>query len=163
MKRVDAFMAVTVAVIWGMGFVVAKAGMVHFSPIFLMALRFLLTTLCLIWFFRPPIKMWKSLFFIALVSAALQYSLTFTGVSGIDASTASLLIQLEVPFGLLLAWLWLGDKLSLKQAIGVLISFVGAILIIGEPRLSGDLIYAFMVIGGALSWAVGQIMIKKTW
>ncbi len=161
MKRVDAFMAVTVAVIWGMGFVVAKAGMVHFSPIFLMALRFLLTTLCLIWFFRPPIKMWKSLFFIALVSAALQYSLTFTGVSGIDASTASLLIQLEVPFGLLLAWLWLGDKLSLKQAIGVLISFVGAILIIGEPRLSGDLIYAFMVIGGALSWAVGQIMIKK--
>ncbi|NKB76308.1 MAG: EamA family transporter [Gammaproteobacteria bacterium] len=112
MKKTDVLMAITVAIIWGMGFVVAKTGMSHFSPIFLMALRFALTTLCLIWFFRPPMRMWKSLFWIALVSAAVQYSLTFTGMSGIDASTASLLVQLEVPFGLLLAWIWLGDKLS---------------------------------------------------
>jgi len=34
-------------------------------------------------------------------------------------------------------------------------------LIIGEPRLSGHLIYAFLVVGGAFTWAVGQIMIKK--
>jgi len=154
-------MAVSVAVMWGMGFIVAKAGMSHFSPIFLMALRFTLTALCLIWFFRPPPRIWRNLFWIALVSAAVQYSLTFNGVAGIDASTAALLVQLEVPFGLLMAWLALGDKLSLKQVIGMVIAFVGAILIIGEPELSGDLIYVFMVIGGAFTWAVGQIMIKK--
>ncbi len=34
-------------------------------------------------------------------------------------------------------------------------------LIVGEPQLANDLIYAFMVIAGALTWAVGQIMIKK--
>ena len=96
-------MAVAVAVIWGMGFIVAKAGMEHFSPILLMALRFTLTALCLVWFFRPPLKMFKDLFWVALVSAAIQYSLTFHGLSGIDASTAALLVQLEVPFGLLLA------------------------------------------------------------
>jgi O-acetylserine/cysteine efflux transporter len=101
------------------------------------------------------------LFWISLVSAALQYSLTFNGVRGIDASTAALLVQLEVPFGLLMAWLVLGDRISLKQGIGIVIAFSGAVLIIGEPKLSGDLIYAFMVIGGAFTWAVGQIMIKK--
>ncbi len=161
MKPIDVALAISVAVIWGMGFVVAKAAMSHFSPILLMALRFTLTALCLVWFFRPPLQLFKQLFWIALISAALQYSLTFNGVRGIDASTAALLVQLEVPFGLLLAWLLLGERISLKQGLGVVIAFTGAVLIVGEPRLAGDLVYAFMVIGGAFTWAVGQVMIKK--
>ncbi len=161
MKPVDVLLAISVAVIWGMGFIVAKAAMSHFSPILLMALRFTLTALCLVWFVRPPPGLFRQLFWISLISAALQYSLTFNGVRGIDASTAALLVQLEVPFGLLLAWLMLGDRISLKQGCGIAIAFIGAILIIGEPKLSGNLIYAFMVIGGAFTWAVGQIMIKK--
>ena len=135
--------------------------MSHFSPILLMALRFTLTAICLVWFFRPPPGIFRQLFMISLISAALQYSLTFNGVNGIDASTAALLVQLEVPFGLLLAWLVLGDRVTLQQAIGMIVAFTGAVLIIGEPKLSGDLIYAFMVIGGAFTWAVGQIMIKQ--
>jgi O-acetylserine/cysteine efflux transporter len=54
-----------------------------------------------------------------------------------------------------------GDRISPRQALGIVIAFGGAVLIIGEPRLSGNLVYAFMVIGGAFTWAVGQIMIKK--
>ncbi|MDH3386542.1 MAG: EamA family transporter [Gammaproteobacteria bacterium] len=161
MKPIDVLLAIAVAVIWGMGFIVAKAAMSHFSPILLMALRFTLTAFCLIWFFRPPPGVFKQLFWISLVSAALQYSLTFNGVRGIDASTAALLVQLEVPFGLLLAWLVLGDRISLKQGVGMVIAFTGAVLIIGAPKLSGDLVYALMVVGGAFTWAVGQIMIKK--
>ena len=161
MKLVDVIIAILVAVIWGMGFIVAKAAMSHFSPILLMALRFTLTAFCLIWFFRPPVTLYKNLFWIALVSAAIQYSLTFNGVNGIDASTAALLVQLEVPFGLLLAWIFLGDRISVKQIIGMAVAFVGVILIVGEPKLSNDLVYVFMVIGGAFTWAVGQIMIKK--
>jgi len=161
MKPVDVLIAISVAMIWGMGFIVAKAGMSHFSPILLMALRFSLTAFCMVWFFRPPPGIFKQLFWISLVSAALQYSLTFNGVRGIDASTAALLVQLEVPFGLVLAWLVFGERISLKQGLGIAIAFTGAILIIGEPKLAGDLVYAFMVIGGAFTWAVGQIMIKK--
>jgi O-acetylserine/cysteine efflux transporter len=161
MKPLDIFCAVSVAVIWGMGFVVAKAGMSHFSPILLMGLRFTLTAACLLYFFRPPPGLFRQLFWISLVSAALQYSLTFNGVRGIDASTAALLVQLEVPFGLLMAWLVFGERISVRQGLGMLVAFAGAVLIIGEPKLAGDLVYAFLVIGGAFTWAVGQIMIKK--
>ena len=143
MKARDVLLAIAVAVIWGMGFIVAKAAMSHFSPILLMALRFTLTALCLVWIFRPPWHLFRELFWISLIS------------------TAALLVQLEVPFGLLLAWLVLGDRISLRQALGIGIAFGGALLIIGEPKLQGDLVYAFMVIGGAFTWAVGQIMIKK--
>jgi len=161
MKPIDILGAVMVAIIWGMGFIVAKAGMSHFSPILLMALRFALTAACLVWFFRPPLKLFKDLFWISLVSAAIQYSLTFTGVQGVDASTAALLVQLEVPFALVLAWIFLGDRVTKKQAAGILVAFCGVALILGEPKLSGDIFYALMVIAGAFTWAVGQIMIKK--
>lgn len=161
MKLVDSLVAIAVASIWGMGFIVAKSGMSQFSPILLMALRFTLTAICLIWFFRPPLKLFKDLFWISLISASIQYSLTFTGVKGIDASTAALLVQLEVPFGLLLACIFLGERVSLKQGIGILIAFLGVGLILDEPKLSGSLVSALMVIGGAFTWAVGQIMIKK--
>jgi len=161
MKPLDILIAIAVAVIWGMGFVIAKAGMAHFSPILLMALRFSLTAACLLCFFRPPPGVLKQLFWISLISAALQYSLTFNGVRGIDASTAALLVQLEVPFGLIMAWVVFGERIRPLQALGILVSFGGVVLIIGEPRLAGELIYAFMVIGGAFTWAVGQIMIKK--
>ena len=161
MKPVDVLTAIAVAVIWGMGFVVAKAAMSHFSPILLMALRFTLTAACLLWWFRPPRDLWPALFWISLVSAALQYSLTFNGVRGIDASTAALLVQLEVPFGLVLAWMVFGDRIRPLQALGIIVSFTGAVLIIGEPRLEGRLLYAFLVIAGAFTWAVGQVMIKR--
>ncbi len=154
-------MAIAVAVIWGMGFIIAKAAMSHFSPILLMALRFTLTALCLGIFFPPPPHLFRSLFWVALVSAAIQYSLTFNGLRGIDASTAALLVQLEVPFGLLIAWAVLGDPVSLRQFVGIAISFCGAILILGEPKLHGNLVFALLVIGGAFTWAIGQVMIKR--
>ena len=160
MKPLDTLSAISVAIIWGMGFVIAKAAMEHFSPILLMALRFTLTALCMIWFFRPDPKLFNKLFWIAFVSAAIQYSLTFTGVSGINASTAALLIQLEVPFAILLAAVVLGDKLTIRQGVGVSLAFCGAILIVGEPKLANNMRYVLMVIGGGFAWSLGQIMIK---
>ena len=84
----DIAMGVAVALIWGMGIVFAKAAIGHFPPILLMALRFLVTSLVLVWFVRPPIGMLGRICLIALVSAAIQYSLTFNGLRGVDASTA---------------------------------------------------------------------------
>ena len=162
MKPQHVLMALVVAVTWGMGFIVAKAAMGHFSPILLMALRFTVTALCLVWLYPPPRALWRDLLWISLVSATIQYSLTFSGVNGISASTSALLVQLEVPFGLILAWLVLGERLRLRQAIGIVVAFAGAVLILGEPRLEDDIGYALLVVGGAFTWAVGQVMIART-
>jgi len=160
MKPVDTLQAIAVAVIWGMGIVVAKAAIDHFPPILLMALRFTLTVLALVWFVRPPWQLLHKLFWIALVSAAIQYSLTFTGLKGLDASTASLVVQLEVPFGALAAWIVFRDRLGWRRAFGMLLAFVGVALIAGEPRYQDNLSSILLVVSGALTWVVGQIMIK---
>ncbi len=80
------------------------------------------------------------LFVIALVSAAVQYSLTFNGLRGVDASTAVLVIQLEVPFPVLLGAVLLKEKPGPRRWLGIAIAFIGVAFIgvafiAGEPRL----------------------------
>lgn len=161
MKPIDFVMGITVAVTWGMGITLAKAGMDQFPPIFLIALRFSVTTLALVWFVKPPFgAMWR-IFVISFVVGTVQYSLTFTGLNGIDASLAAVAIQMEVPFGTLLAVIFLGDRMGWKRASGLAVAFAGVVVIAWQPDMRGDLIPFFMVMAGACTWAAGNILIKK--
>jgi O-acetylserine/cysteine efflux transporter len=160
-KPLDVLMAVAVPLIWGLGIVFAKAAINHFPPILLMAFRFLLTAAVLVWFVRPPWHLMGEIFWIALVSAAIQYSLTFTGLAGLDASTAALVVQAEVPFGALLAWIVFKDRLGWRRAFGMLVAFVGIAIIAGRPQLAGSTQSVALVLAGAFSWAVGQVMVKR--
>lgn len=159
-SKLDLLMALSVPLIWGMGFVFAKAAIEHFPPILLMALRFSVTALALVWFVRPPIGQMKQLFWIALVSAAIQYSLTFTGLKGVEASVAALVVQLEVPFLVLLGALFLGEKPGFRKWIGIAIAFGGVALIAGEPNMVPAWVSLFMVVAGAFVWAIGQAMVR---
>ena len=160
LRAQDIGLGIAVALVWGMGVVFAKAAIEHFPPILLMALRFSVTALVLVWFVKPPWHLMGRLFVISLISAAIQYSLTFTGLRGLDASTAVLVIQLEVPFLVILGALFLGERPGVRKWIGILIAFAGVALIAGEPRL-GDAWWAMgLVVGGAFAWAIGQAMIR---
>ena len=160
MKPRDILLALSVPLIWGLGFTLAKAALGQFPPILLMAMRFSLTALVMVWFVRPPRGMMTRIALIALVSATIQYSLTFTGLVDLDASSAIIIVQLEVPFALLLSAAFLKERIGWRRAIGVVMAFSGVVLIAGEPRLRGDFLPIFLVAGGALTWSIGQVMIK---
>jgi len=101
------------------------------------------------------------IFWISVVSATVQYALTFTGLDGLNASTAIIVVQLEFPFMVIMAAVVFKDHLSWSQIAGIALAFSGIIMIAGQPQLQDDLLPVFLVIGGAFTWAVGQIMIKK--
>ena len=156
----DYVMGVAVALTWGMGIVFAKAAIEHFPPILLMAFRFALTALILVWFVKPPLGQVGKIFGIAIISAAIQYSMTFTGLKGLDASVTALVVQLEVPFLVLLGAVFLKEQPGLRKWIGIAIAFIGVGLIAGEPKLGGAWVSMFLVIGGAFTWAIGQVLVR---
>ena len=163
MRFVDIILAISVPVIWGFGFTLAKVAFVlsDFPPILLIAFRFALTTLVLLWFVKLPIGFMHRIFWISLVSATIQYALTFTGLDGLNASTAIIVVQLEFPFMVIMAAVVFKDHLSWSQIAGIALAFMGIVMIAGQPQLQDDILPVFLVIGGAFAWAVGQIMIKK--
>ncbi|NQU55803.1 MAG: EamA family transporter [Rhodospirillales bacterium] len=162
MKPVDILLAICVPVLWGLGFTLAKVAFVYvsFPPILLMAFRFMVTALVLVWFVRPPWGLMHRIFWIAVISATIQYSLMFTGLDGIDASLAVIVVQLEAPFLALFAAIFLKEHLGWRRAIGMFFAFTGVMLIAGQPRMQGDLLPVLLVASGACVWAGGQIMIK---
>jgi len=156
----DTFLATLVPIFLGFGFVIAKPAMEYFPPILLMGLRFTFAASILIWWFPIPRGYLKKIFIASLVANTIQYSFTYTGLNMIDASAAVLLVQMEVPFGVLFAYLMLKEKPTIRSLMGISIAFIGVYILTGSPNLDGKFIGAALTIIGSAIWALGQVLVK---
>ncbi len=160
MKTYDILIALSVPILLGFGFVIAKPAMHYFPPYLLMGLRFTIPALILVWFFPKPKGLFLDLFKVSFIGSTLQYGLTYTGLNIIDASSAVLLILLEVPFGILIAFFLLKEIPTIKNIIGLAIAFVGVFILTGAPNLEGKFIGVLLTLSGAFTWSLGAVMAK---
>ena len=156
----DTFIASLVPIFLGFGFVIAKPAMDDFPPILLMGLRFTFAASILIWWFPIPKGYLIKIFIASLVANTIQYSVTYSGLNLIDASAAVLLVQTEVPFGVLFAYFMLKEKPTIRSLIGIFIAFIGVYILTGSPSLDGKFIGIFLTILGSGIWALGQVLVK---
>ena len=156
----DTLLATLVPIFLGFGFVIAKPAMEYFPPMLLMGLRFTFAASILIWWFPIPVSFLKKIFFVSLIANVLQYSITYTGLSLIDASAAVLLVQTEVPFGVLFAYFMLKENPPIRSLIGICIAFIGVYILTGSPNLDGKFIGISLTIIGSGVWALGQVLVK---
>ena len=154
------FFFVSIAVIWGFNFAIAKIGLAQLPPIFMMSLRWALVGLLLAPFVKPPRGRWRPVLLVSFTLGFLHFAIMFTGLKELDAATAAIAIQLQVPFAALLAALFLNDTLGWRRALGMGVAFVGVAIIAGEPRLAGNYISLVLVIVAACIWSVSNIQIK---
>jgi len=160
MKTQDIFIALLVPAVLGFGFVIAKPAMQYFPPYLLMGMRFTIPALILVWWFPLPKGLYFDLFKVSLIGSTLQYGLTYTGLNIIDASSAILLVQLEVPFGIIIAFFLLKEIPTIKNIVGLVIAFIGVFILTGAPNLEGKYIGVLLTIAGAFTWALGAVMAK---
>ena len=160
MNLKDTFLASLVPIFLGFGFVIAKPGMEYFPPMLLMGMRFVFAASILIWWFPIPRAFLKKIFIASLIANTLQYGLTYTGLSFIDASAAVLLVQTEVPFGVIFAYFMLKEKPTIRSLVGITIAFVGVYVLTGSPNLDGKFIGVALVVVGSGVWALGQVLVK---
>ena len=160
MNLKDTFLATLVPIFLGFGFVIAKPAMEYFPPMLLMGLRFFFAASILIWWFPIPRGFLKKIFLVSLIANTLQYSITYTVLNMIDASAAVLLVQLEVPCGVIFAYFMLKEKPTIRSLIGISVAFIGIYILTGSPNLDGKFIGASLVVTGASIWALGQVLVK---
>src|SRR3954452_6426607 len=161
MPRRHVFIAVLVAVIWGVNFVVIHVGLEHFPPLLFAALRFALVALAVPFVPRPGVPL-RYVIAVGVFLSAGQFGLLFLGIDrGVPAGLASLVLQLQAAFTVGLAVLVLGERPRPAQLLGGLLALVG-IGIIAAGRASAVPLGALLLtIGAAASWGVGNIVTKK--
>ena len=160
MSRKDLALALLVPCLLGFGFVIAKPAFESFPPVLLMGLRFMFAASILIWWFPIPWGYLKKIFIVSFIANTLQYSITYTGLDLIDASAAVLIVQTEVPFGVILAYFMLKEKPTIRALIGIGIAFIGVYILTGSPNLDGKFIGIGLTILGSATWALGQVLVK---
>ena len=160
MNLKDTLIAGLVPIFLGFGFVIAKPAMESFPPILLMGLRFTFAASILICWFPVPRTYLKKIFIASLIANTLQYSVTYTGLNYIDASAAVLLVQTEVPFGVIFAYFMLNEKPTTRALLGIGVAFVGVYILTGSPNLDGKFFGIVLVILGSGIWAFGQVLVK---
>tara|TARA_Y100001935_G_scaffold129148_1_gene107082 strand:- start:1159 stop:2025 length:867 start_codon:yes stop_codon:yes gene_type:complete len=156
----DTLIAALVPIFLGFGFVIAKPAMEYLPPFLLMGLRFTFVALLLVWWFPIPKGYLKRIFFASLIANTIQYSITYTGLDLIDASAAVLLVQTEVPFGVLFAFFMLKEKPTVRALIGIAIAFIGVYILTGSPNLDDKILGVSLTIIGSAVWALGQVLVK---
>jgi len=160
MKFRDILLALCAPLLLGFGFAIAKPAMQQFPPFLLMGLRFTIAALVLVWWFPIPRGVIKNLFIVSLIGGTLSYGLVYLGLNIVDASSSTLLVQAEVPFGVLIAYFLFKERPGIKNISGIIIAFIGLVVLLGAPNLQGKFIGVLLLLSGAFTWSLGIVMAK---
>jgi O-acetylserine/cysteine efflux transporter len=153
-----AALAATIAAVWGVNFVVIHVGLESFPPLLFAALRFTAVALPAVFFVARPGVGARWVLAIGLSISAGQFGLLFVAMDqGLPAGVASLVLQLQAAFTVLLAVAVLGERLRAAQAGGIALA-LGGIGVIALGRADGVPLVAFgLALGAALCWAIGNV------
>ncbi|MGO4589523.1 EamA family transporter [Paenarthrobacter sp. 2TAF44] len=160
-------LAVLVAVLWGVNFVAIDLGL-HANgrdvpPLLFVAFRFLLVVFPFILFIRKPDVSWKAIIGVGLFMSAGQFGLLYLGMAlGMPAGLASLVLQAQVLFTILLAAKFLGERPSRRQMAGVVLGIAGlGVVALGRSAVA-PVLPLMIVLAAALSWAVGNVVARHS-
>lgn len=171
MPRLPAYLALALPILaWGLSFPSIKAALSDFPPMTLAFGRFVLagTALGLIYAWKGPRTSFSArdrtmLLLSVLTGITLYFFFENHGVKLIPASAASLIIA-GIPILTLLA-----ERLVHRRRLGAvgiaasLVSFVGAVLLVGVPVEAGgieSLWGALLMVGAAVAWVVYLFTMK---
>lgn len=129
-----------------------------------LALRLMCVSILLIGFFRivPSINDFLFLFLATIAIVPGHFGLLFLSIQNTKSvGGISVLIQLSIPFSILFAWMFFKDVPSRLRIIGLVISFIGIIVLLYDPSLLHSRNAFIMAIGSALCLGLYFVIIKK--
>lgn len=164
LSRGDLLRALAVVVIWGLNFVVMKVGLLGIGPMLLGALRFAAAALPLVLFVKFPALPWRYVVAYGLAQGLGQFGFLFLGLQmGMTVGMASVVMQTQAFFTLLLAVPVLGERARFSQGLGLVVALGGLVLIAtahgegpGQMTLAGFV----LTVSAAFMWAVSNLVAR---
>lgn len=155
-------LAAAIAFVWGVNFVVIDVGLGSFPPLFFAGLRFTLVVFPAVFFLRRPPVPGRWIVGVGVFMSAGQFGLLFVSMhEGMTAGLASLVLQLQAIFTILLAVAFLGERPHRRQLAGAGVAVAG-IAVIAAGRAHGVPLGAFLLcIGAAASWGIGNLCNRR--
>ena len=155
-------LALLVVVIWGVNFVAIDLGLAHVPPLVFLAMRFVLVAVPAVFFIRPPAIGWRNILLIGAFLSLGQFTLLYLALSlGMPPGLASLLLQTQIVFSVIVSSLLLREHPTRRQVVGIVIGMVGvAVVVVGHTHAAPWLPLVITLLA-ALSWAIGNVLSRR--
>jgi len=162
-------MVVTFCVLWSAAFAVAKAAVMDCPPLLLLSARFLVAGVLILGLAMIRRTPWtlsrRDLFFFAVVgiaNQALYLGLGYIGLQEISAGLSTLIASSNPILIAVLAVFLLGERMTWRKAVGLLLGFSGVVFIVSHRlSLGGDSLRGILFTIGGLFALVGGTLIFK--
>ena len=159
MNPIHLFELLLLAAIWGMSFLFLRVASPEMEPIWLIEFRVLVAGLVLLPILARARKLgelrrfWKPLLVLGIINSALPFSLLAYASLYLSAGLTSILNATAPLFGIIVAFFWLKERLSLARGIGFIMGFSGVVILIGWENGSGAGL-SYIAVAAALLAAV---------
>jgi O-acetylserine/cysteine efflux transporter len=152
-------LAVLVMAIWGTNFTITALALQEFPPLVLAALRFLFAFFPVALFVRRPAVAWSNLAAYGVLIGLGQFGLMFFAMTRfISPGLASLVIQTQAIFTVLLAVVLTREHVRPMQWLAILLAAAGVAVILvhrdGQTTVPG----VAMILGAAMCWSVANMV-----
>jgi O-acetylserine/cysteine efflux transporter len=164
MTRRQILLALLPPLFFGTGFTIAKPAVQHFPPLFMMLMVYGGIAIVLALTHREKLRTpLGSIIAISAFAVTIQGALLFWGLrnEAMPATAANLILQIQIPFAVLLDWLIMKERLDLRKAAGTALAILGVAIVIGLPQEAPGLLPTMMIIAGAFCWSLGQVLARK--
>ncbi|MES2957061.1 MAG: DMT family transporter [Pseudomonadota bacterium] len=133
MKARDGSELLALGALWGASFLFMRLGAAEFGPVTLSALRVGLASALLL-----PLLLWRgqaaalrahwrTIAFVGVINSALPFVLFSIAALAINTGLSAILNATAPLWGALIAWVWLGERLSRARTLGLAIGFAGVL------------------------------------
>jgi drug/metabolite transporter (DMT)-like permease len=132
---------VVLAALWGASFLFMRVAVPEFGAIALIEARVLIAGLVLLpfWWARESaqsrqkvIEHWPKLLVVGLLNSAIPFVLFAYSMLYITGGIAAILNGTAPIWGAVVAWVWLKRRLALNGVIGLLVGFVGVVILVSD-------------------------------
>lgn len=160
MPALDIALAVFVQLIWGVGFTSMKPFVAAFPPLLFIAFVYTVVAVVVTPLAPRSTTPFRWMMLIAALGGSVQSCFLAVGLSLLPASTSTLLLQLTVPFAILMSWAARIDKPNVRNGLGCAVALTGVAIVIGAPGEKNSWVGVAMIAIASLSWSSAQILIR---
>src|SRR5882757_222962 len=157
----DIFLAVLVAVIWGLAFVASRLALDELPPTLMTTLRFAIAAVpCL--FVRKPDVSWPLLIAISFTLFLGQFLAQAFGIAhGVPVGLASVIVHSQALFTIAFAVIAFGEVPTRMQTIGIAIAALGLLMICGTVGYDFSVGAFAVLMICPVSFAVGNLLLRR--
>ncbi len=156
-------LALAVVFVWGTNFVVIRWGLDGLPPFLFATLRFAFSALPWLLFVPRPTAPWSKLAAFGVLLGVGQFGLLFLAMQGsISPGLASLVVQTQVFFTIVLSLVLLKERVRGFQVLGLLLALAGlAVIALHLNAAVVTLLGLGLVLCAAFFWACANLVVKS--